>query len=97
MNQERLLKVILAPYSTEKSQRVADKYRQFVFKVLPCATKPEIKAAIEQLFSVKVEHVRVINVLGKTKRFAQRMGKRKDWKKAYVALKEGFDIHFAGE
>jgi len=96
MNQERLLKVIVAPCFTEKAQNMAEKNRQIAFKVATDATKAEIKGAVEMLFSVKVDAVRVINVMGKNKRFGQRLGKRKDWKKAYVSLKEGFDINFAG-
>ena len=95
MNQEHLLKVIVGPCATEKAQTMADKHRQIAFKVIQTATKPEIKQAVEMLFNVKVAAVRVVNVLGKKKRFGQIMGKRKDWKKAYVSLKEGFDINFA--
>lgn len=96
MNQERLLQVVLAPHISEKSTLVADESRQHVFKVLPDATKTEIKQAVEQLFEVKVAQVRVMNVKGKTKRFGQRDGKRSDWRKAYVTLAEGQDIDFAG-
>lgn len=95
MNQERLMKVIVAPVITEKAQLVADKHHQIVFKVLPDACKNEIKAAVEQLFKVKVDAVRVANVKGKQKRFGQMQGKRKDWKKAYVSLAEGHDIKFS--
>ena len=60
------------------------------------ATKPEIAAAVESLFEVEVEDVRTIKVKGKTKRFGAMMGRRNDWKKAMVRLKEGHDIDFAG-
>ena len=96
MNQERILQVLLAPHVSEKSTLAADANGQHVFKVLPGATKTEIKQAVEQLFEVKVAQVRVMNVKGKTKRFGQRDGKRSDWRKAYVTLAEGQDIDFAG-
>ncbi len=95
MNKERLLKVLLAPLISEKSVAAADTGNQFAFKVARDATKPEIKAAVEMLFEVEVEQVRTLVVKGKTKRFGQRMGKRADWKKAYVRLKAGQDINFA--
>lgn len=95
MNQERLLQVLLSPHISEKSTRLAEKHKQIVFKVTVDATKPEIKAAVEQLFDVKVRSVSVVNCKGKTKRFGNIQGKRKNWKKAYVALKEGYDINFA--
>ena len=95
MSKERLLKVLLAPLISEKSVNAADNGNQFAFKVATDATKPEIKAAVEMLFEVNVEKVQVLNVKGKTKRFGQRMGKRPDWKKAYVRLAEGQDINFA--
>ena len=96
MNQERLMKVLLSPVVSEKSSRLADANRQFVFKVLPGASKPEIRKAVELMFEVKVTGVQVSNVRGKAKRFGQSMGKRADWKKAYVTLAEGHDIDFMG-
>ncbi|MDH5764854.1 MAG: 50S ribosomal protein L23 [Gammaproteobacteria bacterium] len=96
MNQERIMQVLLAPHVSEKSAVLADGDRQHVFKVLPTATKTEIKQAVESLFEVKVDQVRVVNVKGKTKRFGQRNGKRSDWRKAYVKLAAGQDIDFAG-
>ncbi|MCG9095998.1 50S ribosomal protein L23 [Laribacter hongkongensis] len=92
MNQERLMQVILAPVVSEKSTRVADKYQQVVFKVAGDATKPEVKAAVELLFNVKVEGVQMLNVKGKAKRFGRFTGRRSDWKKAYVSLVEGQEI-----
>ncbi len=98
MNHERLMQVILAPQISEKSTYVADKNEQVVFKVVGDATKPEIKAAVELLFKVQVDAVQVLNVKGKVKRSGKIMGRRKDWKKAYVALKPGQEINFvAGE
>ena len=96
MSQERLMKVLLEPRVTEKSSLLADSNRQFTFRVVPDATKTEVKGAVELLFEVKVESVQLLNVKGKRKRFGQRQGKRSDWKKAYVKLKEGFDIDFMG-
>jgi large subunit ribosomal protein L23 len=97
MNEERLMKVLLAPVVSEKSTRLADANRQFVFKVLPGATKPQIRKAVELMFDVKVEGVQVSNVPGKTKRFGQVPGRRANWRKAYVTLAEGHDIDFMGK
>ena len=89
MNQERLMQVLLAPQISEKATYIAEKNEQVVFRVATDATKPEVKAAVELLFKVEVEAVRIANVKGKTKRFGRSMGKRKGWKKAYVSLKAG--------
>jgi large subunit ribosomal protein L23 len=91
MNKERLLKVLKAPLVSEKSA-VAGEMNQVVFRVAPDATKPEIRRAVEMLFEVDVEEVRVVNIKGKNKRFGQVAGKRSDTRKAYVRLKEGQDI-----
>lgn len=96
MSQERLMKVLLAPHVSEKTTRVADQANQVVFKVVPDATKIEIKKAVELLFEVKVSSVQVANVKGKLKRFSSSIGRRKNWKKAYVTLAEGQDIDFIG-
>jgi large subunit ribosomal protein L23 len=96
MSQERLMKVLLAPHVSEKTTRVADQANQVVFKVLPDASKIEIKKAVELLFEVKVSSVQVSNMKGKLKRFGQSIGRRKSWKKAYVTLAEGQDIDFIG-
>lgn len=96
MNQERLLKVILAPHISEKSSVAADLNNQYVFKVVSDATKPEIKKAVETLFEVEVGAVSISNVKGKRKRFGQREGRRNGWKKAYVTLKAGQSIDLAG-
>ncbi len=95
MNQERLLKVLLGPVISEKAAVVGEAGNQVVLKVVSDATKLEIKAAVQSLFDVKVEDVRVLNVKGKTKRTRHGVGKRSDWKKAYVRLAEGQDIDFA--
>ncbi|MEK6749215.1 MAG: 50S ribosomal protein L23 [Pseudomonadota bacterium] len=96
--QERLMKVLLAPHVSEKSTVAADKQRTFVFKVVKDAEKDEIKGAVELMFNVKVDHVRVVNVKGKAKggRNRAKGGHRQDWKKAYVALQSGFNIDFMG-
>lgn len=94
-SQERLLQVLLAPQISEKATFIADKNEQVVFKVAPDATKPEVRAAVEALFKVQVESVQIANVKGKAKRFGRTMGRRKDWKKAFVSLKPGQEINFA--
>ena len=92
---DRLMNVVLAPVVSEKSTFVADKNRQYVFRVADHATKPEIKAAIELMFKTKVENVTVLNVHGKERRFGRMVGRRRNWKKAYVRLAEGQEINFA--
>lgn len=92
---ERLMNVVLAPVVSEKSTLVADKNRQYVFRVADDATKPQVKAAIELLFKTKVQSVTVLNVKGKEKRFGRFMGRRRNWKKAYVRLAAGQEINFA--
>lgn len=96
MNQERLMNVLLEPHVSEKSSNAGEKANQMVFKVATDATKTEIKQAVELLFEVKVDDVQVINVKGKTKRTQMGVGRRKDWKKAYIRLQEGQDINFVG-
>ena len=94
MNEERLLKILLAPHVSEKSNRLTDRHNQVAFKVTRDATKPEIKNAVELLFKVKVKGVTVLNVKGKRKRFGALAGRRSDWKKAYVSLEAGHEIDF---
>jgi large subunit ribosomal protein L23 len=96
MSESRLLKVLVAPLVSEKTARIAERNRQYAFKVVGDATKPEIRQAVELLFSVKVTGVQVANMPGKAKRFGQTIGKRSDWKKAFVTLAEGNDINFMG-
>ncbi len=95
VKQERLMQILLAPVVSEKSTYVADKRDQVIFRVMQSATKPEIKAAVELMFNVQVESVKVLNVRGKEKRFGRFMGRRNHWKKAYVCLKPGQEINFA--
>jgi large subunit ribosomal protein L23 len=94
MNAERILMVLREPHTSEKTTVLAEKFKQFTFKVLKTATKQEIKLAVEHMFNVKVKSVSVMNVKGKTKRFKKTNGKRSDWKKAFVSLHENFDIDF---
>ena len=96
MNLARMQQIILGPVISEKSSRASEKRNQAVFKVARDAQKPEIKQAVEKLFNVKVEGVQTLNVKGKTKRFGQSIGRRSDWKKAYVTLAEGQEIDFVG-
>ena len=96
MSRENLMKILLEPRVTEKSTLVADRHNQFVFKVDRRANKSQIKRAVELMFEVEVASVQVSNVSGKNKMFKQEPGRRPDWKKAYVRLKEGFDIDFMG-
>ncbi len=86
MSQERLLKVILSPHISEKATIGAEKRNEYVFEVAGCATKPEVKDAVEQLFNTKVKAVRITNVRPKQKTFRGVVGHRKGWKKAYVTL-----------
>ena len=92
---EQLMNVVLAPVVSEKSTFVADKNRQYVFRVADHATKPQIKAAIELMFKTKVDGVTVLNVRGKERRFGRVIGRKRSWKKAYVRLAEGQEINFA--
>lgn len=97
LNVDRLHAIILAPVVSEKSTRLAEASNQAVFKVLRDAQKPEIKAAVEALFKVKVEGIRTLNVKGKAKGGNSRSpGRRADWKKAYVTLAAGQQIDFTG-
>jgi len=94
---DRLMQIILAPIVTEKATMVADKNQQVAFRVIADATKPEIKAAVELLFNVKVQDVNVLNQKGKAKRFGKTVGRRDHVRKAYVTLVPGQEINFGGE
>jgi len=96
MNQERMYQVLLAPHVSEKSTLLAEEKNQHVFRVASDATRSEVKTAVEQIFKVKVERVRIMNVKGKVKRFGGRIGKRSGMRKAYVTLAAGNDIELAG-
>lgn len=94
MKQERMFEILREPHVSEKSANVAEQGNQVVFKVAVDATKPEIKAAVSNLFDVSVERVTTVNVKPKTTRFRGALGKRKAWKKAYVTLADGEEINF---
>ena len=94
-NIDQLMNIVLAPVVSEKSTFVADKNRQYVFRVADRASKPQIKAAIELMFKTKVDGVTVLNVRGKERRFGRMVGRRRNWKKAYVRLAAGQEINFA--
>jgi large subunit ribosomal protein L23 len=94
-SKDRLAGVVIAPHVSEKSARVAEG-GQYVFRVRRDATKPEIRAAVEYLFEVKVDAVHVVNQPGKEKRFGRSLGRRQDWKKAYVRLQAGQSIEMGG-
>jgi large subunit ribosomal protein L23 len=96
LSNEKLMTVLIGPHLSEKSSRLAERLKQFVFKVRRDADKGEIKRAVELMFDVKVTAVQVVNAMGKSKRFGRSPGRRQDWKKAYVTLAEGQDIDFAG-
>jgi large subunit ribosomal protein L23 len=97
MNQERLMKILLSPIVSEKSTQMGEQNNQVAFRVLQDATKPEIKAAVELMFKVKVDTVHVLNLKGKAKRYGKTSGRRRDTRKAYVSLSQGQEINFAGE
>ena len=92
---QRKYQVLLGPHTTEKSITGADKLQQVSFKVATDANKFEIKEAVESLFNVAVDKVRVVNMKGKTRNFRKVAGRTKAWKKAIVCLKYGHDINFA--
>jgi large subunit ribosomal protein L23 len=93
-SKEQLLKVLIAPHVTEKTSLAMQNSNQYTFRVRREATKPDIKAAVELMFEVKVEAVRVVNEPGKERRFARTIGRTQDWKKAYVSLAPGQTIDY---
>ncbi len=90
------MQVLIAPKVSEKATRVGEAHQQHVFVVARDATKTEIHAAVEYMFSVQVARVRVCNTKGKKRVFKRVRGRRPDVRKAYVTLKPGFDINFMG-
>ena len=86
--------IIASPLITEKGTMVSEAGNQVLFRVRRDANKDEIRRAIESLFKVKVEKVRTLNFLGKTRRVGRNIGRRPNWKKAYVTLAEGQRIDF---
>jgi large subunit ribosomal protein L23 len=88
--------VIRAPLISEKGSLLAESTQQVLFKVRPDANKIEVRKAIEALFKVKVVKIRMARYLGKIRRVGKSMGRRPQWKKAYVTLREGDKIDFFG-
>jgi len=95
VNQERIFQVLLGPHVSEKAALVADHTNQYVFRVLPDATKEEVRRSVEQLFKVVVEDVQTLRVKGKTKRNKYGLSRQSSWKKAYVRVEQGQEIDFA--
>jgi len=92
MNKERMYQVVRLPHVSEKTARLQAEANQYVFEVARDADKREIRAAVEGLFDVEVNEVRVVNVKGKSKSFRMRAGRQKSWKKAYVRVAPGQTI-----
>lgn len=88
---EQLFSILRAPHISEKSARLQET-NQYVFEVVQAATKAEVKAAVEGLFSVEVQSVNLVNLKGKTRSFRNRAGKRGNKRKAYVRLADGHTI-----
>lgn len=98
MRKDKLLKILLAPHVTEKAANASGNSgcQQHVFRVATCANKLEIKAAVEQLFQVKVKAVNVLRKKGATAtKFGRSIGRQASWKKAYVVLQAGHEINIA--
>ena len=94
--EEKLMTVLLAPVISEKSTDLGDRHRTAVFRVIPSATKADIRAAVEKLFEVKVKKIGVSHVFGKPINYRGRpSGHRASWKKAYVQLRAGHDINLS--
>ena len=92
MTTERHYTILLAPHFSEKVAALTDASNQYAFRVARDATKPEIKAAVESIFSVTVENVSTVNVRGKEKRTQRGISRKNHWKKAYVRLAAGQSI-----
>jgi large subunit ribosomal protein L23 len=88
--------LIRAPLVSEKGTLLTESANQVIFKVRPEANKIEVKKAVEELFKVKVEKVRMARYLGKVRRIGRNLGRRAQWKKAYVTLRAGEKIDFFG-
>ena len=92
MSAVNVFEVLRAPRVSEKTARLQEVSNQYAFEVAREASKADIKAAVEQMFEVSVKSVNVVNVKGKQKAFRSRMGRRSDWRKAYVKLADGQTI-----
>lgn len=95
-SEERLYKVLNGAHVTEKAVMSGDS-NIHVFKVSVDSTKRDVQRAVEIIFDVKVSSVRTVNVSGKSKSFGRRLGERKDWKKAYVRLSDGYSLNLEVE
>ena len=89
-----LYDVLKKPKLTEKSGLLKEEFNQFVFEVDPKSNKVQIKESVEKAFKVEVEKVRTMNVTGKKKRLGRHQGKKSNWKKALITLKEGQTIEY---
>lgn len=92
MSKEQLMNILLAPHVTEKTSLIMQNHNQYAFRVRRTATKPQIRAAVELMFEVKVSGVQVVNEIGKQRKFGKTIGRTQDWKKAYVSLAAGQTI-----
>lgn len=92
--QEKLINVLLAPHITEKTSLAMQNANTYSFRVRRDSTKPDIKAAVELMFNVKVDGVQVVNETGKSRRFGRHTGRTQDIKKAYVRLAPGQTIDY---
>ena len=93
-SQERLISVLLAPHITEKTSLAMQNTNTYSFRVRRDSTKPDVKAAVELMFGVKVAKVNLVNETGKTRRFGKLLGRTSDIKKAYVRLAPGQTIDY---
>jgi large subunit ribosomal protein L23 len=93
-SQEKLINVLLAPHITEKTSLAMQNSNSYAFRVRRDSTKPDVKAAVELMFGVKVAKVNLVNEIGKTRRFGKTMGRTQDLKKAYVRLAPGQTIDY---
>jgi large subunit ribosomal protein L23 len=93
-SQEKLISVLLAPHITEKTSLAMQNTNTYSFRVRRESTKPDVKAAVELMFGVKVSKVNLVNETGKSRRFGKLQGRTQDIKKAYVRLAPGQTIDY---
>lgn len=96
INEERLFKILHSPHVSEKATIAMEKNNTFIIKVYKTSSKIDIINAIKKIFKVEVKKINTLVIKGKTKRHGKRIGRRCDWKKAYVSLKEGQNLDFVG-
>lgn len=94
ISEERLLKILVSPYVSEKSSISSEKFNTVVLKVLNNSTKYEIKCAVKKIFNVEVESIKTVRVKGKKKRQSNRIIQKSDWKKAYIKVRKGYNLDF---